>query len=86
MTKIHVTLPDSAGEFIKAQVASGQFATTSEYLGFLVEQAQARAAKEKLDQMLDEGLQSGPPMQFSEAWWRDRKAALLGTLPMEHAE
>jgi antitoxin ParD1/3/4 len=86
MSRIEVTLPDSAKQYVEAQVASGQFASPSEYLGFLVEQARAEASKRRLDDMLEEGLSSGPPTPFSETWWRERKASLLATLPEEPVE
>jgi antitoxin ParD1/3/4 len=86
MTKLQVTLPDTANEFIEDQVSSGQFANPSEYLGFLVEQARATAAKQKLDDLLEEGLHSGPPIQFTPQWWQQRKAELLSILPAEPAE
>jgi antitoxin ParD1/3/4 len=86
MTKMQVTLPDSASEFVLSKVSSGQFATPSEYLGFLVERARAESAKQELDDLLEEGLNSGTPIQFSAEWWRERKAALLATLPPESPE
>jgi antitoxin ParD1/3/4 len=86
MTRIQVTLPESATQYIESQVASGQYATPSEYLGFLVERARAAEAKEKLDAMLEDGLNSGGPIQFSDDWWRERKATLLATLPVEATE
>jgi antitoxin ParD1/3/4 len=86
MTRIQITLPDAASEFIQSQVSSGQFATPSEYLGFLVEQARAMTAKEKLDNMLEEGLNSGTPIQFSAQWWQQRKAHLLSTLAPESSK
>ena len=81
MTQLQVDLPDPAGEFVLGQVSSGHFASVSAYLGFLVEQARASAGKEKLDNLLEDGLNSGPPIQFSHQWWQGRKAELLATLP-----
>jgi len=86
MTQMQVVLPESATEFIECQVSSGKFSTPSEYLGFLVEQARATAAKQKLDDLLEEGLHSGPPVQFSPLWWQQRKAELLATLTTESSE
>ena len=51
MSRIQVTLPDAATEFIQTQLSSGQFSSPSEYLGFLVEQARATAAKQTLDEL-----------------------------------
>jgi len=86
MTSIQVTLPDTATEFITRQVASGDFATPSEYLAFLVEQARAATAKSRLDDLLDEGLASGPPIEFTHQWWQSRKQQLLAALPAERDE
>ena len=87
MTTMQVSLPDTATEFIQhAQVSSGQFATPSEYLSFLIEQARADADKQKLDNMLEQGLSSGTPIPFTEQWWQRRKSELLAGLPPETHE
>jgi len=80
MTSIQVNLPDPAAEFVQRQVTAGEFSTPSEYLSFLVEQARASGERRKLDDLLEEGLQSGEPIPFSAEWWQGRKAALLATL------
>ena len=84
MTTMQVNLPDTVTEYISRQIASGDFATPSEYLAFLVEQARATAAQRRLDDLLDEGLESGPPIEFTTQWWQSRKQQLLATLPAEH--
>jgi hypothetical protein len=37
----------------------------------------------KLDALLEEGLNSGPPIQFTTEWWQQRKAELLRMLPRD---
>ncbi len=86
MHTMQVTLPDSAREFITRQVATGDFSNPSEYLAFLIEQARASAARQRLDDRLEEGLSSGPPIEFTPAWWQARKSQLLATLPAESEE
>lgn len=86
MANIHVTLPEAATQFVEGQIASGQFASASEYLTFLVEEARATSAKRRLDDLLDEGLNSGRPIEFTPQWWQSRKAQLLATLPVEQDE
>jgi len=86
MTRLQVTLPDAASEFVASEVATGNYSTASEYVEFLVEQARAAKGKQRLDEMLEEGLNSGPPIQFTSQWWKERKAALLATLPAEPEE
>jgi antitoxin ParD1/3/4 len=86
MASIQVTLPETATQFVEGQVAAGQFANASEYLTFLVEEARATSAKRRLDDLLDEGTASGPPIEFTPEWWFSRKAQLLATLPAEQSE
>ncbi|HEY2416202.1 MAG TPA: hypothetical protein VGI40_28435, partial [Pirellulaceae bacterium] len=73
MTSIQVSLAETAAEFVQRQVMAGQFSTPSEYLGFLVEQARALAERQKLDNLLEEGMRSGDPMPFSSEWWQTKK-------------
>jgi len=86
MTRLQVTLPDAASEFIQSEIATGHYSTASEYLEFLIEQARAAKAKQKLDELLEEGLNSGLPIQFTQQWWKQRKAELLAGLPAESEE
>lgn len=86
MTRLEIQLPDATKEFIETQVSTGQFSTPSEYLGFLVEQARVAAAQKSLDDLLEDGLHSGPPIPFTSEWWNERKARLLATLPVEAPE
>jgi antitoxin ParD1/3/4 len=86
MTTMQVSLPDTATEFIERQISSGQFATPSEYVSFLIEQARAGADKQKLDDMLEQGLSSGTPIPFTEQWWQRRKSELLAGLPPQTHE
>ncbi len=86
MHTMQVTLPESATEFVTRQVATGDFSNPSEYLAFLIEQARAAAARHRLDELLEDGLASGPPIEFTPAWWQARKSKLLATLPAEREE
>jgi len=51
-----------------------------------LEQARDAKASQKLNEMLEEGLNSGPPIQFTPLWWKERKAELLASLPSETEE
>jgi antitoxin ParD1/3/4 len=79
MTQVQLTLPDATSEFIQAEAAAGGYSTVSEYVRFLIEQARAAKSKQTLDDLLEDGLKSGPPIQFSAQWWSQRKAALLAS-------
>jgi antitoxin ParD1/3/4 len=81
MTSIQIVLAETTKNYIDGLVSSGRFSSPSEYLGFLVEQARTVESKRKLDDLLEEGLNSGAPIPFSTEWWQTRKAELLATLP-----
>ena len=49
MTQLHVSLPDSIGEFAGAQVASGRFSSVSDYLGALVTARNRRSGRKMSD-------------------------------------
>lgn len=81
MSAMHVLLSDEIREFIEEQIKSGRYESPSAMLSALVEEARIREARERLDKLLEEGENSGPPIEFSEAWWDARKASLLARLP-----
>lgn len=66
---IVVQLPESAQSFIDEQVASGRFTSPSDFIANLVEQARRHAAYQRLERLLLEGLDSGPPIEVDRNWW-----------------
>jgi Arc/MetJ-type ribon-helix-helix transcriptional regulator len=60
VTDVLVRLSDEARSFVEQQVAARQFASASEFIASLIDDAKRRAAVERVDQMLLEGLASGP--------------------------
>jgi len=58
-------------EYVEAQVNAGSFSTPSEYLRTLIRDDQTKKAKEKLEALLLEGLNSGEPIEVNEAFWMD---------------
>ena len=71
---IQVQLPEAAQSFVEEQVASGRFTSAGEFITNLVEQARRHAAHERVERLLLEGLDSGPPIPVDRDWWL-RKAA-----------
>lgn len=75
MTSLNISLPQELKDYIEQQSHHG-YSTPSEYVRELIREDQKRRAKEKLDALLMEGLQSGPPLAADEAFWEDlRKKA-----------
>ena len=76
MTTLNISLPESMRAFIDEQIAQGGYSTASEYIRDLIRQAQKQAAKEKLDNMLLEGLASGEPVEVTDEWWQEKQGRL----------
>lgn len=62
---MNVSLPEAMKEYIEAKVAAGGYSTASEYICELVRQDQKREAEAKLESLLLEGLNSGPPTPWT---------------------
>ncbi len=80
MSTLNVSLPDSMRAFIDRIVSEGSYSTASEYIRELVRSDQKRAVEARLEGLLLEGLDSGEPVEISEAWWQKKKAELTERL------
>ena len=67
-------------EYVEAQVNAGAYSTPSEYLRTLIREDQTRRAKEKLETLLLEGLNSGKPFEVNEAFWEDLRKKVADRL------
>lgn len=85
MIELQITLHNEASDFINDQIASGRYSTPSEALNAIVEQARVREAKARLATLLKEGLESGPPIEVTEEWLQEQRAALVAKIPPEDA-
>jgi antitoxin ParD1/3/4 len=75
ITTLNVSLPESMREWIQARVAAGGFSSASEYVRSLVRDDQKRAAEERLEALLLEGLES-ESREMTQDDWRDIRNAL----------
>ncbi len=69
MTTMNISLPDSMRQFIEVKVTQGGYSTASEYIRQLVRDDQKRAAQERLEELLMEGINSGPPREMTAGDW-----------------
>jgi antitoxin ParD1/3/4 len=60
MTTVNVTLSDDLNQFIEAQIKSGGFLSTSDYIQKLI--ARAKQGSDLVERLLLEGLDSGEPI------------------------
>lgn len=66
-----LTLPPSLHRFVKKQTTQGGYDTPAEFLRELIRDAQRRASENRLEQLLVEGLESGPGIEVTPAYERN---------------
>lgn len=71
MPTMNISLPDQLKEFVDHQVGSGRYGTVSEYVRDLIRNDEKRAAQEKLEALLAEGIQSGDATEMTRKDWED---------------
>ena len=79
MTSMNVSLPQELKEYVEKQTRTG-YSTPSEYVRELIREDQKRRAKEHLDTLLLEGLDSGESLPASPAFWNELKREALAKL------
>lgn len=79
MTSMNISLPEELKDYVEAQTKSG-YSTPSEYVRELIREDQKRRAREKLDSLLLEGLNSGDSVPVDAKFWSDLKQEALAKL------
>ena len=72
---MNVSLSESLRAFAEERSRTG-FSSASEYIRELIRRDQKEAAKEKLEALLIEGLESGDPIVVTENYWAKKRQAL----------
>ena len=85
MTTTNISLPDELQAFVDEQVVKGGYSTTSEYIRHLILQDQERTAKEQLEAMLIEGLDSGEAVEVNDEWWEQKRGNMVERLRQSQA-
>ncbi len=80
MTTLNVSLPKSMKTFVEAQLKQGGYSTASEYVRELIREAQKQADRQRLERMLLEGFDSGPPIRVDDKFWKQRREKLSQNL------
>jgi antitoxin ParD1/3/4 len=68
-SQFQITLPGSLTEFIVTQVEAGKFKSPDEYVSSLVSAERKRQAIERLEALIQEGIDSGPPIEANDEFW-----------------
>ncbi len=79
MTSMNVSLPEELKKYVEAQTKNG-YSTPSEYVRELIREDQKRRAKDKLDALLLEGLNSGDSIPADAEFWSGLKQEALAKL------
>jgi antitoxin ParD1/3/4 len=75
MAQMNISLPDQMKEWIDAQVATGRYASVSDYMRALVRQHMENEEKRaKLRDMIQAGIDSGESDATVESIWEEVKA------------
>ena len=65
MQTMNISLPDPMKEFVEERVSAGAYSSASEYVRELVRADQKRHAKEELEQILLNAMNSGDPFEVT---------------------
>lgn len=74
---LNVAFSEPMQAFIEEQIATGKYSNASEYIYYLVEQEQERLAREQVEAMLLEGLESGEAIKVTDEWWQEKRDRLI---------
>lgn len=76
MENIVISLPKEQRIYVEEQIRLGSYGNASEYFSLLVQQDRKRQAKERLETMLIEGLESGPAEPMTAQDWEEIRMAV----------
>jgi antitoxin ParD1/3/4 len=80
METMNIALPDAMKHFVQDRVSEGGYSSVSEYVRELIRADQRRKAEERIDALLLEGLDSGPPIPVTAEYWEEKKRRLTERL------
>jgi len=66
MIKITLSIPEDLQAFPEYQIIKKGFRSTDDYLCNLLK-------RERLEEMLVEGLESGEPIEVNDDWWKQKR-------------
>lgn len=88
---MNVSLPETLKRYVDGKVSSGIYGSASEFVREAIREKMAREedlerARAKLEALLIEGLESGPPIRITENYFEEKKAQLLKRLAGKKAK
>ena len=80
MTSLNISLPEPLREWIEAQIKRGRYGNASEYLRDLIRRDQERQAQERLEDLLLDGVKSGPASYLTKRDWAELRTDVAARL------
>ena len=77
METVTVEIPESLRDTIQGRLTEGGYASVSEYVGELIRADLKRKARERLEALLLEGLDSGEPIVVDDEYWKQKRERLI---------
>lgn len=77
---ITINLPEKLQAFVAAQIAEGGYHDESAYITALLGEMQKQKAREKVETLLREGLESGPSAEMTAEEWETLRREALAEL------
>ena len=81
---LNISLPPSLAGYVQEQVAAGSFRSPDEFVASLISEDRNRKAIEELESLIQEGLDSGPPIEVTDEYWERKRAWLEKTIQQMH--
>ena len=80
MPSMNISLPEPMREWVEAQIKGGRYGNASEYLRELIRRDQERQAQDRLEQLLLDGVRSGPASPLTKKDWKEVRAGVTKRL------
>jgi antitoxin ParD1/3/4 len=77
MAAVTVALNDDLQRFVEEQAKNGDFESVGEYIRFLILAEGLRQARDKLEALALEGLNSGEPIPATPEYWSEKERRLM---------
>ncbi len=84
MATITVSLPEALRKFVENRASEQGYRTVGEYVSHLLEEEHRRETQNRLDSLLQEGIDSGEPEEVGAAYWDRKRRGLAARLSDNH--
>ena len=86
MATVTIHLPDSLCEFLERQIAEGGHPSVEAFIQHLIHEDQKRKGRQKVEELLLEGLNSGEPLAATPEYWAEKDRRLREMFPEDGNE